>query len=84
MLLLLLLRLLLLLLCLGRSALPASRRACVWCPSCPAHPHPPAGRQTAAALRDPGTYPTPLFFLWPPDAEAAPYLGAAHGLMGEQ
>ena len=34
-------------------------------------------------MRDRGAFPTPLFYLWPPGPDADPYLGAAHGLMGE-
>lgn len=49
-----------------------------------ARPGPPsAGRNLAGRLREPATFPTPLFYMWPPGPDGSPYLGAAHGLMGE-
>lgn len=52
----------------------------------PAHKRalpPPAGRSLAGRLREPATFPTPLFYTWPPGPDGSPYLGAAHGLIGE-
>lgn len=44
---------------------------------------PRAGRSLAGRLRARAAFPAPLFYMWPPGPDAAPYLGAAHGLMGE-
>lgn len=46
-------------------------------------PPQPAGRGLAGRLREPATFPTPLFYMWPPGPDGSPYLGAAHGLIGE-
>ncbi|KAL4448123.1 hypothetical protein ABPG75_005342 [Micractinium tetrahymenae] len=43
-----------------------------------------SGRRLAGRLRDRSTFPTPLFYMWPPGPDASPYLGAAHGLMGRR
>ena len=64
----------------GPRSMPLPRAAAVPPPQRRARP---AGRSLAGRLREPATFPTPLFYMWPPGPDGSPYLGAAHGLMGE-
>ena len=67
---------------LGPS-LPTASCSCITCAALEEPKERCAGRSLAVHLRSPATFPTPLFYLWPPGPDASPYLGAAHGLMGE-
>lgn len=64
-------------------SLPTASRSCITCAALEEPKERCAGRSLAVHLRSPATFPTPLFYLWPPGPDASPYLGAAHGLMGE-
>lgn len=66
--------------CREGAGQPAGPPAAPSQPACPAG----AGRGLAGRLRDRAAFPTPLFYMWPPGPDASPYLGAAHGLMGER
>lgn len=69
----------------GQSCLPVAAASTAQRPCAASQPRalPGAGRSLAGRLRDRDAFPTPLFFAWPPGPDATPYLGAAHGLMGE-
>jgi hypothetical protein len=85
--------------CCLPSATCTAAASCHTCPSLPlascpfapgttcsaqrAHGQRCAGWSLAGHLRSQATFPSPLFYMWPPGPDASPYLGAAHGLMGE-